>query len=122
MRSGLIEGLHIGSKDTLQLLLLQDEQVIQTLSPHTAQKPFADAIGLWRVIWCFQDLDAAGCCHTSKTGTKFAITIANEILRPLSIGSRFPQLLCGPGVGRRASDTHMDDLTSVYINDEEGKQ
>src|SRR5215467_1231768 len=91
LRSDLIEVLDIGTKDTMQLLLLQDEQVIETLSPNTAQKPFTDGIGAWRLIRCFQDLDAAGCCHTSKTGTKFVITIANEILRSLSIGSRFPQ-------------------------------
>jgi hypothetical protein len=33
MRSGLIEVLDIGLKDTIQLLLLEDEKVIETLSP-----------------------------------------------------------------------------------------
>src|SRR5690242_17590377 len=41
---------------------------------------------------------------------------------PCPEASRFPQLLCRPGVGWRASDPHMDDLTSVEINDEEGEQ
>src|SRR5215469_12058712 len=122
LRPGLIEVLNRGTQDTMQLLLVQDEQVIQTLSPHTSQKALTDGIGAFRVIRCFQDLDAAGGCHTRKTGSKLVITIANEILRPLSKGSRFPQLLGGPGVGRRASDAHMDDLTRVQINDEEGKQ
>lgn len=54
MRSGLIEVLNIGSQDTLQLLLLQDEQVIETLAPHTPQKAFTDGIGSWRVIGCFR--------------------------------------------------------------------
>ena len=100
-------------QDTMQLLLLQDEQVIETLSTHTAQKPFTDGIGPWRMIWRFEYLDAAGCGHASETGSKFAITITNEILRRLSIGSCLPQLLCGPGIGRRASDTHMDHFARV---------
>jgi len=36
MRSGLIEVLHIGMKDTMQLLLLEDKQMIEALSPHTS--------------------------------------------------------------------------------------
>jgi len=91
LRSGLIEVLNIGMKDTVQMLLVKDEQVIQTLSPHTAQIALTDGIGSWRVIRCFQYLDAAGCGHARKTGSKLAITITDEILRSLSIGSRFPQ-------------------------------
>jgi hypothetical protein len=33
---GSIEVLNIGMKDTVQLLLVKDEQVIETLSTHTA--------------------------------------------------------------------------------------
>ena len=34
MRSGLIEVLYIGMKDAVQLLLVKDEQVIETLATH----------------------------------------------------------------------------------------
>ena len=37
MRSGLIEVLDRGTQDTMQLLLLQDEQVIETLATHAAR-------------------------------------------------------------------------------------
>ena len=47
MRSDLIEVLGIGMQDTIQLLLLEDEKVIQTLSTHAAQKPFTHRIGSW---------------------------------------------------------------------------
>ncbi len=87
MRSGLIEVLHIGLKDTMQLLLLEDEKVIETLSPHTPQKPFTNRIGPWRMAGRFEYLDAARCCHASETGSKLVITITNEIVRRLSIGS-----------------------------------
>jgi hypothetical protein len=88
---GSIEVLTIGMKDTVQLLLLEDEHMVETLAPHTAQKPFTDRIGAFRVIRCFQYLDAASCGHASETGSKLGITIADEILRSLSKGSRFPQ-------------------------------
>jgi hypothetical protein len=35
MRPGLIEVLDIGTQDTMQLFLLEDEQVIETLATHT---------------------------------------------------------------------------------------
>jgi len=36
MWSCLIEMLDVGMQDTMQLLLMEDEQVIQALSSHTA--------------------------------------------------------------------------------------
>jgi hypothetical protein len=108
MRPGFVEVLDIGKQDTMQLLLLQNEQVIETLVTHAAHKPFTDGVGPWCVIWRFEYLDAAGCSHARETGSKFAITITNEILRRLSIGGCLSQLLCSPGIGRRASDTYID--------------
>ena len=84
------------------MFLVEDQHVIQALSPDTPQKAFTNRIGSWRVIGRFQDLDAAGCSNMSETGSKLAIIITDEILRRVSIGSCFPQLLCGPNVGRRA--------------------
>jgi hypothetical protein len=91
LRPSLVEVLDIGMQDPLQLLLLQDEQVIQTLATHTAQKAFTDGIGPWCVIGRFEYLDAAGCGHARETGSKLAITIANEILRSLCIGGCLSQ-------------------------------
>src|SRR5438034_6127172 len=122
MWPGLIEILDIGVKDTVQLLLLQDEQVIETLSPHAPQKPLTDRIGSRCMVRRGKHFDAAGCCHACEMGSKLVITITNEIVRRMSIRSRLPQLLGGPGVGRRSCDTHMDDFTRVHIDDEEGKQ
>ena len=91
MRSGSIEVLDIGMQDTMQLLLLEDEQVIETLSTHAAQKPFTDRIGSWCVVRCSEHIDAAGCGHACGRGTKFVITVVNEIVRRLAIGSRLPE-------------------------------
>ncbi len=50
MRSGLMEVLGIGLKNTIQLLFLEDEKVIETLSPHAPQKPFTNRIGPRRMV------------------------------------------------------------------------
>jgi hypothetical protein len=91
MWPGSIEVLNISVKDTVQLLLLQDEQVIETLSPHAAQKALTDRISSWCVGRCFEHLDAEGIGHASERGSKLVITITNEIVRRLSIRSRLPQ-------------------------------
>ena len=122
MRPGLIEVLDIGMKDTIQLLLLEDEKMIETLSPHTPQKPFTDRIGPWRMVRRFEHLDAAGCGHASEIGSKFAIPISDEIFRRLSIGGYLSQLLGSPGIGRRPCDTHMNDSPRLHIENEESKQ
>ena len=85
MWPGLIEVLHIGMEDTVQLLLLEDEQVIETFSTDTAQKPLTDRIGSWCMGKRGDHLDAAGCGHARETGSKLVITITHEIVRRLPI-------------------------------------
>jgi len=122
MWPGSIEVLTIGMKDTVQLLLVKDEQVIQTLSPHAAHKPFTDRIGSRRLVRRFQYLDAAGCGHASETGSKLGITITDEILRTHTKGSGFPELLCGPSVRRASRHADVDHFARVQFDHEEGEQ
>jgi len=96
--------------------------MIETLSTYTAQKAFTDGIGPWGVVGRFQDLDAAGCSHTRETRSKLAITIANELLRSLSIGGCLSQLLGCPGIGRRSCHADVDDTARVQEGGEKGKQ
>ena len=98
MWSDLIEVLDIGTQDTLQLLLLQDEQVIQTLATHTAQKPFTDGIGAWRMNGRLEYLDAAGGGHAREGHAKLAIVITDEVLRTHAISGGLTQLLRGPRI------------------------
>jgi hypothetical protein len=86
-----IEIHNIDTQDTMQLLLVEDQHMVKTLSSDTAQESFTDCIGLWGVIRRFEYLDATCYCHASETVAKLAIMIANEIPGGLSIGSRLPQ-------------------------------
>src|SRR6266446_2655967 len=112
----------VGTQDTVQLLLMEDQHLVQTFSSHTAQKAFTDGIGSWRMIGRFEYLHVARCCNSGEAGPKLAIVIANEILRRLSIRSRLAQLLCGPNVGRRARHTYVNDFPRSQFDDKEGKQ
>jgi hypothetical protein len=108
-------------QDTMQLLLMEDQQAIQALSSHAPQKAFAARIGAFRMIRRFKHLDATRNCDTSETGSTFALMIADERLRRLSIRGRLSQLLCGPSVGRKSRHTYVDDLPRLQFHDESGR-
>ncbi len=44
MGSGLLKVEEIRSEEAMELLLLENEEVIQAFSPHTAQKTFTERI------------------------------------------------------------------------------
>jgi hypothetical protein len=50
MWSGSIEVLDIGVEDTVELLLMQDEQMIEAFTSYTPQEAFTDGIGSRGVI------------------------------------------------------------------------
>ena len=122
MWSRPVEIRNIGTQHTMQLFLMEDQYVVKALSPNTSQKTFTNRIGSWRVIGRFENLDAACCCYSSETRSKLTIVIANKILRRVSIGSRLPQLLRGPGVGRRSRHADMHDFPRFQFDDEERKE
>jgi hypothetical protein len=101
MRPGLVEVMDICVEYALELLLMQDEQVIETLTPHTAQKPFTDGIRSWSLIRCFENLDPTRLCNPSEARPKLAIVLPKKVFRPLSIRRGFPKLLCGPSKGTK---------------------
>src|SRR6266699_2515722 len=90
MRSCLVEVRHIHIEDALELLLVKDQQVVETFLSHTPQEAFADRIGSWRMNGRFENLDGTRGCHPSKTWSKFAIVITHQILRCLPIRGGFP--------------------------------
>ncbi len=89
MRPGSVEIVYIGVEHPVELLLLKDEQMIETLAPHAPQKALADGIGSGCVRRCVENLNRTRCGHTSETGPTFAIVITDQILRYLPIGRGF---------------------------------
>ena len=113
MRPCLVEVHHIGIEDSLELPLMQDQQVVQTFLPYTPQKALADGIGSWSLIGSFEHLNRTGCRYTSEAGPEFAVVITNQVLGCLSIWGRFSQLLRHPGIGRGSCHAHMDHFTRL---------
>jgi hypothetical protein len=57
LRPGSVEVMHRGVEHTVELLLMQDEQMIEALMPHTPQKAFTDGIGSRGVKGCLEELE-----------------------------------------------------------------
>jgi hypothetical protein len=55
MWSGFIEIRNVSTQDTMHLLLMEDQQMIQALSADTPQKAFTNCIGSWCVVGCLED-------------------------------------------------------------------
>ncbi len=122
MWPGSIEVLNVGVEHAVELLLMEDEQVIETLASHTSEKPFTDGIGSRGVIRCCEHLDATRLRNSREAHSKLAIIITDEVLRPLAIGGGLPKLLCGPRVAGRSCDADVDHFARVQFDDEEGEQ
>jgi hypothetical protein len=85
MRSCLVEVHHIRIEDTLDLPLMEDQQVIEAFLSHTPQEALTDRIGSGSVIRSLEDFNCTCRCHSDETGSKLAIVITEKILRCLSI-------------------------------------
>jgi hypothetical protein len=108
MRSGSIKVAHIGVEYSVELLLMQDEQMVETLAPHTSEKPFTDGICSWGLIGYFENLNSTYVHNTGEVHPELAIVITNEILRSLSKRGGFSQLLGDPHIAGRPRHTYVD--------------
>jgi hypothetical protein len=122
MRPDPIEVVYIRVEYALELLLMQDEQMIEALAPHAPEKPLTDGIRSRGLIRCFEDLNVTRLCNTGEVPPELAIVIPNEILRSLSKGCGFSQLLRYPCVAGRSCDAYMDHFPRLQFNNEEGKE
>ena len=101
---------------------MQDEQMIEALTPYTAEESLTDAIRARGVIRSFENLDVTSLRNPSEANSKLAIVITDEVLGSHTKGGGFPKLLCGPSVGGTSCDADMDHFARVQFNNEEGEQ
>jgi hypothetical protein len=113
---------HIGIEDAVELLLMQDEQMIEALTPHTAQEPLTDGIGAWGVIGGFENLDATRLDNPREGQPKLAIIITDEVLRSDTESGSFPKLLCRPHIGGRSRHADVDHFARMQFDKEESEQ
>ncbi len=122
MRPCSVEVGHIPIEHALELLLVKDQQVVETFLSHTSQEAFADRIGSGSVIRGVEHLNRTRCRHTSEAGSTFAIAITHEILWCLPIRGGFSQVLRHPGIGRRPCYSDMDHPPCLEFDDEEREE
>ena len=91
MRSCLVKVGDIRIEDVLELLLMQDEQMVEALTPDTPQEAFTDGIGTWTVIRDCEHLNVTRLRNPREGHPKLGIIILDEILWPHTKGSGFPK-------------------------------
>ena len=119
MGSCLIEVHDISIQHSLELLLVEDQQMIEAFLSDAPEEAFADSIGACGLNWPCEDLDHARFRHPSKARPELAIVITNQTLGYLPIRGRFPELLCHPGIRRGSCHAHVDHFPRLQFDDEE---
>jgi len=102
MWTGVIEILDVFPDHAMQVPFSQNQDVIKTFSPHTAQKLFAERVGFRSAIGRLQDFNRASLrdSHEGFPTQSVAIAIPNQKARRLAVRRGFAQLLRDPGVSR----------------------
>ena len=90
MRPGSVEGVHICVEHTVELLLMQDQEMIEALTPYTAEESLTDGIRARGVIRSFENLDVTRLRNPSEAHPKLAVVITDEVLRSYTKGGGFP--------------------------------
>jgi hypothetical protein len=83
--------LNICGKYAVELLLMQDDQVVETLTPYTSEKSFTDGIRSRGVTRSFKNFNVTRLRNSREAHTKLAIIMMDEVLRPLAIGGGLPK-------------------------------
>jgi hypothetical protein len=69
---------------------MQNEQMIEALTPYTAEESFTDGIRERGIIRSFENLNVTRLRNASEAHTKLAVVITDEVLRPHTKGGGFP--------------------------------
>ena len=68
------------TEDPLKVLLVQNQQPVETFRADGAHEPFRDAVGLWRAKRRSHDRDPVAAEHLVKALGELLIAIANQKL------------------------------------------
>jgi hypothetical protein len=109
----------IGFQDPVQVLLAEDDDVVEAISPYGTHKPF----GIWilpRKPWCGEYLlDADVMNTTAELVAEDAVSVADQVPGRRVLGEGFDDLLAGPGGARKLGDVEVKNTAAVVGEDEE---
>src|SRR6478735_4239884 len=119
MCSNFIVIASIGSQDSAQMRLAQDNDVVHTFTPDRSDQPFGKAI-LPRRGWCGRLVpDAHGAQSARHDAAIDPIPIADEVVRSLIPRKCRRDLMCHPFGRRLCSDVDPDEISAVEPDDDE---
>jgi hypothetical protein len=104
------------------MALAQDEDMVETLAPDRADKPFHEGI-LPRTLGDREDFMGPHASHSLPDGLAVnLIAIAEEIGRCRVFGEGLYDLLGGPGSGGMLSHVEVEDATAVVGEDDQDEE
>src|SRR6202011_3102848 len=110
----------IGSQDSAQMRLAQDNDVVQPLAPDRSDQPFGKAI-LPRRGWCGRPVpDAHGAQSACDDAAIDPVAIADEGVRSLIPRKCLRYLTCNPFRRRICCDVDPDEVSAAESDDDEG--
>src|ERR1700738_477991 len=120
MRSHAVVIVRIVCQNPAQMFLVEDNEVMQTLTPDRSDQPFSKAI-LPRRGCCNGPIpDAHGAQSACDDRTIDAIPVADHVARSFIPRECFCDLARNPFRGRMCCDADPDQLSAVEPDDDEG--
>src|SRR4030081_314249 len=120
MCSNVVVIASIGSQDSAQMYLAQNNDVVQTFKPDRSDQPFGKAI-LPRRGWCGRLVpDAHGAQSARDDAAIDPVAIADEVVRSLIPRKGLRYLTCNPFGRRICCDVDPDEVSAVEPDDDEG--
>src|SRR5467141_1718697 len=120
MCSNFVVIASIGSQDSAQMHLAQDNDVVHTFTPDRSDQPFGKAI-LPRRGWCGRLVPNAHGAQSARDDAAIdPVAIADEVVRSLIPRKCLRYLTCNPFGRRICCDVDPDEVSAVEPDDDEG--
>src|SRR3979490_2797957 len=120
MCSNFVVIASIGSKDSAQMHLAQDNDVVHTFTPDRSDQPLGNAV-LPRRGWCGGLVpDAHGAQSARDDAAIDPVAIADEVVRSLIPRKCLRDLTCNPFGRGICCDVDPDEVSAVEPDDDEG--
>jgi len=114
--------VHVGAKHTVEMPLVEHDDMIEHVSPDAANDPLAVRI-LPRALRGYLDLfDAHGLCPLLKNIAVDAVAVAEQIARRFLPGKCFDHLLRCPLRRWVFCNVKMDDASAIVSQHDEDKE
>ena len=111
MRSCLIEVVNVLGDNLQKMVVIYNDDKVQTLAPQAAYESFANGVGFGRCDGRTNDLDSCPGCGSIKLTAIFFVIVANKKLGTFAKGRSFSQLLRNPQLGRMTGHADMNNPT-----------